>query len=93
MSNLRFFLSIFSLVFVAELGDKTQFASFSHAAREGELFSVILGASLAFILTSLLAVVFGHKLARHLPKRLMKIISGLLFLATGVVLLVRLIFT
>lgn len=90
MTNLRFFLSIFALVFIAELGDKTQFASFSHAAREGELLSVILGAALAFIVTTSLAVIFGHKLARYLPKKLMKLISGLLFLATGAILVVRL---
>lgn len=83
------FLSTFLLVFVAELGDKTQIAGFSMAADSGEVVSVIIGASTALITASLMAVLIGNKLALFVPKRLLKILSGLLFIGTGVFLLIR----
>jgi Ca2+/H+ antiporter, TMEM165/GDT1 family len=78
------FLSTFIVVFVAELGDKTQIAAFSLAAKHGDLLSVSIGAALALVLSSLLAVVFGHRLANLLPERILRITSGVLFLGAGV---------
>lgn len=78
------FLSTFIVVFLAELGDKTQIAAFSLAAKHGDLLSVSIGAALALIGSSLLAVLFGHRLANVLPERVLRIASGLLFLGTGV---------
>lgn len=87
-NKLRLFISIFILVFIAELGDKTQIASFSMAAKNGKILSVIIGASLALTCATLLAVIFGHLITRFVPKKLLKLLSGLLFLATGVVMLI-----
>jgi putative Ca2+/H+ antiporter (TMEM165/GDT1 family) len=78
------FLSTFVLVFLAELGDKTQVASFSQAARRGDILSVALGASLALICTSLTAVLLGHKLNTLLPRKTVKVAAGLLFILTGI---------
>lgn len=86
--KIKLFFSIFILVFIAELGDKTQIASFSMAAKNGSIVSVMIGASLALTAATLLAVLFGHLLAEFLPKKLLKVISGSLFLVTGVVILV-----
>ena len=83
------FISTFLLVFVAELGDKTQVASFSMAAESGKVASVFIGAALALICASLMAVFVGQRLAVLLPRKLLKVLSGLLFLGTGVFLLVR----
>ena len=91
MSRFKLFLSTFAIVFVAELGDKTQIASFSIAADRGNILSVIIGAGLALTAATLVAVLAGHLIARHVPKKALKIISGLLFLATGTVMLVGLI--
>ena len=84
-------LTTFGLVFVAELGDKTQIAGFSLAAESGNVLSVIIGAALALTAATLVAVLAGHLIARYVPKKALKIISGLLFLATGTVMLVGLI--
>lgn len=89
MSGAAVFFSTFFLVFLAELGDKTQIAGFSMAAESGKVSSVIIGASLALISASLLAVLVGSRLALLVPKRLLKIVSGLLFIGTGVFLLVK----
>jgi putative Ca2+/H+ antiporter (TMEM165/GDT1 family) len=78
------FVSTFIVVFVAELGDKTQIAAFSLAAKHGDLLSVSIGAALALICSSLLAVLFGHRLANVLPERVLRIASGVVFVGTGV---------
>ena len=83
------FFSTFLLVFLAELGDKTQIASFSMAAESGKVPSVIIGASLALISASLIAVLVGNRLALLIPKRILKALSGLLFIGTGIFLLVK----
>jgi putative Ca2+/H+ antiporter (TMEM165/GDT1 family) len=88
MSRLKLFFSTFVIVFIAELGDKTQIASFSIAADRGNVLSVIIGAGLALCTATLLAVVAGHLIARFIPKKALKIVSGMLFIATGIFLLV-----
>jgi Ca2+/H+ antiporter, TMEM165/GDT1 family len=91
MTRWKLFFSTFAVVFLAEMGDKTQIASFSIAADRGNILSVIIGAALALTAATLVAVVAGHLLARFVPKKALKIVSGLLFLGTGVYLLVSLI--
>ncbi len=74
------FLSTFILIFLAELGDKTQLAvaglAGTHAAPP-----VWVGGTLALTLTSALGVVAGQTLLRRLPLRVLHRISGGLFLA------------
>jgi putative Ca2+/H+ antiporter (TMEM165/GDT1 family) len=91
MTRLKLFFSTFAIVFLAELGDKTQIASFSIAADKGNVLSVVIGAVLALTAATLVAVVAGHLIARLVPKKGLKIVSGLLFLATGTYLLVSLV--
>ncbi|MFH1761772.1 MAG: TMEM165/GDT1 family protein [bacterium] len=89
MINYKLLLSTFILVFMAELGDKTQVAGFAMAAKTGKMFSVFLGASLALVAATLIAVIAGSKIARVVPERAMKTITGIIFIATGAVMLVR----
>lgn len=74
--------------FIAEIGDKTQLAVLSLGARfEGSLFSSIgvwLGATIGMILANALAVVIGHTAGRRVPEKLMKRISGALFIGFGI---------
>lgn len=73
---------------VAEIGDKTQLATLSLGARyEGDFTdsaAVWLGATLGMILANALAILAGHLAGRRLPERLMKRISGGLFVVFGV---------
>lgn len=79
----RVFLSTFILVFLAELGDKTQIAGFSLAAKTGSVVSVIIGACAALIAASLLAVFLGHNISKFLPRRILKTASAVLFIVAG----------
>ena len=72
------FLSVFGLIFLAELPDKTAFATLLLAGSRPPL-AVFLGAAAAFAVQSLVAVAFGGALG-HLPRRLVDIGAGLLFL-------------
>ncbi len=66
-------LLTFLLVFIAEMGDKSQIVCMSLAAKR-RAKPVFFGAILAFMLLNLLAVLFGASLASVLP---MKFIAGL----------------
>jgi putative Ca2+/H+ antiporter (TMEM165/GDT1 family) len=72
------FASVFVLIFMAELPDKTAFATLLLATRHRP-FAVFLGAAGAFVVQSLVAVAFGGVLAL-LPPRAVHVGAGLLFL-------------
>lgn len=72
----------FVLVVVAELGDKTQIAVITLSSRF-KVFSVFLGAMLAFFLTSGIAVGVGEALSLVLPTFWIRIIAATIFLVFG----------
>ncbi len=80
----RLLVSTFGMVFLAELGDKTQLATFGLAAGTSSRLSVFLGAAAALTLTSALAVVFGEVVARTVPEIWLRRGAGGLFLLLGV---------
>jgi putative Ca2+/H+ antiporter (TMEM165/GDT1 family) len=75
-------LATFVLIFLAEMGDKSQLVCMTLAARHSRLM-VLLGATLAFSVLNLLAVLFGAAVAAWLPDRLVATIVALLFAAFG----------
>lgn len=85
--DLKLFLSTFGLVFLAELGDKTQLATLSLAASGRSRLTVFLGAAAALIVTSAIAAVFGELLARWIPASWVHRIAGVGFLVMGALLL------
>ena len=87
--NLQVLGSAFLLIFLAELGDKTQISTFAFASESKSPISVFLGASLALVLTSFLGVVLGGLLGRFVPERLMKFMAAAVFLGFGVWTLVQ----
>ena len=80
--DLKLFASVFALIFLAELPDKTALAAVVLASR-GRPLAVFFGAALAFTLQSLIAVCLGSVLGR-LPAAWVRIGSGLLFLGFAV---------
>lgn len=81
----------FGLVFLAELGDKTQLTAFNMCAGKGAcVWAVFIGSSLALICTSALAAFTGNTIARYVPAKYMVIGSSLLFIIMGVAMLVSL---
>lgn len=87
---LALFAKTFSLVFLAEMGDKTQLAAFTLAASTpGGKWAVFLGSAVALALTSLIAVLAGDALSR-IPgaERVFKIGAGAMFIVFGVMTLI-----
>jgi Ca2+/H+ antiporter, TMEM165/GDT1 family len=84
---LQAFLVAFGVVFVAELPDKTMFATIVLSTRYRRPVAVVLGVTLAMAVHSVLAVAVGEAL-RRLPRTPTQLGVALLF-AVGGVLLVR----
>ncbi|WP_428607648.1 TMEM165/GDT1 family protein [Sedimenticola sp.] len=71
-------LSTFTLIALAEIGDKSQLVCMTLAARHRH-WPIILGASLAFLILNLLAVLFGAGIAAWVPERVMAGVVAFLF--------------
>ncbi len=83
--DLKLLLTTFGMVFLAELGDKTQLATFCLSAEcKEERLSVFLGSAVALILSSLLAVVLGGAVGRLISPVLVKFAAGTFFVVAGV---------
>jgi len=86
----KLFASTFAAVFVAELGDKTQLATFSLAAEGASRLAVFAGSALALVTTSAIAVLAGDAVSRVVSPIWLRRAAGLLFLVLGVLLLLGL---
>ena len=82
MTGYRLFLSVFAVIFVAELPDKTALASLVLATRHRAL-PVFLGAALALTVQSLIAVAAGG-LFSLLPTKAVHVGAGVLFLVSAI---------
>jgi putative Ca2+/H+ antiporter (TMEM165/GDT1 family) len=71
------------LLFVAELGDKTQLAVLSLAGQCGSAWAVFLGGSLALTGVTALGVLGGEALCRLIPERTILWVSAAAFVVTG----------
>lgn len=86
--NWQIFFSTFILIFLAELGDKTQLAAMARAASDGSArWTIFFAASLALVLSTLVAVLLGDTLTRVIPERYIRAGAGILFVIFGLVLL------
>jgi len=83
--NPKLFATVFSTVFLAEIGDKTQLATLLYAAdaRNGKL-TVFAAAALALVLTSAIGVLAGSFVSQHVSERALSWAAGLGFIAVGV---------
>ncbi len=75
-------VALFILVTIAELGDKTQIAVITLSSKFRAL-SVFLGAMLAFLLTTGIAVAVGDTLTLVLPTFWIRIVAATIFLIFG----------
>jgi putative Ca2+/H+ antiporter (TMEM165/GDT1 family) len=86
--NWRLFLSALGMVFLSEMGDKTQVTTMLLAgAKPLYVFYVALGSAMALITTSFLEVLLGSKiLAKYLKPATLRITSGVTFSLMGLLL-------
>lgn len=85
----RLFFSVLGIVFISEMGDKTQITTLLLAgAKPHYVFWVALGSAMALICTSFLEVLIGSKIiARYMKPHVIKLLSGVSFIVLGGLLL------
>ena len=81
--SLSISLTTFTLIALAEIGDKSQLVCMTLAARHRHL-PVILGATTAFLVLNTLAVLFGASVAAWVPERVTAGLVAVLFGAFGI---------
>jgi len=83
---LQVVLSTFAVVFMAELGDKTQIAAFTLASQGHSPWAIFIGAGSALLLSTAIAVLLGAVAARFIPEHAVRLIhygAGALFILIG----------
>jgi len=84
--DIKTLVAVFFAVFLAELGDKTQLAILGFTSSGRSALAVFIGASLALIATTLLAVLVGERLALWIPLELVRKGGALLLIILGCIL-------
>ena len=84
---LKIFMTTFWLVFLAELGDKTQLATMTLAAENRTFWPVFAGAASALVLTSLIGVMAGGALSRLIPAHYLSTAAAIGFIVIGILML------
>ena len=83
--DLKLFVTVFSTIFVAELGDKTQLATLLYASNaHNPKVTVFAASAAALVLTSALGVVAGAFISEHVSPKVLSWVAGLGFIAVGV---------
>jgi putative Ca2+/H+ antiporter (TMEM165/GDT1 family) len=77
-------LSTFALLFVAELGDKTQLAVINMTAKHKMPIWVFIGATLALAAVTAVGVLGGELLTQFIPEQTLRKVAAALFVLMGV---------
>jgi putative Ca2+/H+ antiporter (TMEM165/GDT1 family) len=83
----KILLSTFGVIFLAEMGDKTQLAAMTMAADTKKPVAVFIGAALALACVSALGVAVGAALGHYLPKEWIERVAAVAFIIIGVLML------
>ena len=85
--DLRIMLTTFGIIFLAEMGDKTQLAAMTMAAQTKKPWAVFVGASLALAAVSALGVIVGSVIGDYVPLEWVKRVAAVAFILIGVLML------
>jgi putative Ca2+/H+ antiporter (TMEM165/GDT1 family) len=83
----KVFFTAFGVMFIAELGDKTQLTILSLASRFRSPWTVFAGAALAMILATGLGVLVGNYLPSLIGEKAVRFVSGGLFVLFGILII------
>ena len=82
--DLKLLVTVFGIVFLAELGDKTQLATLLFAAKSpGNLVAVFIGASAALVVASAIGVLAGSFISQFLTPKSLSYVAGVGFVVIG----------
>jgi len=83
--DIKLFLAVFGAVFLAELGDKTQLATMLFATKQSvSLLTIFVGASLALMLSTGLAVLGGSVVSQYIEPKYLSYAAGAAFILIGI---------
>jgi putative Ca2+/H+ antiporter (TMEM165/GDT1 family) len=83
--DFKLLVTVFTTVFLAELGDKTQLSTMLFASSPGQSkWTVFVGASLALVISTALGVFAGELIGARINPQLLARIAGVGFIAVGV---------
>jgi putative Ca2+/H+ antiporter (TMEM165/GDT1 family) len=82
-------LSAFGVVFIAELGDKTQLAVLTQTCKYRRPLPVFLGGSLALMLVTALGAAGGQVLTRVVPPATLQLVAAVAFIVMGLLMAVE----
>jgi putative Ca2+/H+ antiporter (TMEM165/GDT1 family) len=83
----RVFVTTFGVIFLAEMGDKTQLAAMTMAAQSKKPWAVFIAAALALTAVSAIGVVVGGLVGEYVPLIWVKRVAALSFIVIGVLIL------
>lgn len=83
----RVFITTFGVIFLAEMGDKTQLAAMTMAAETKKPVVVFIGAALALACVSAIGVLVGGAVSHYVPIIWIKRIAAVAFIVIGVLIL------
>ena len=78
------FITTFTTIFIAELGDKTQIATLMLSAESGRPIIVFLGSSLALISSSIVGVLVGKWLSKKISPNNFSLFTGALMILISI---------
>lgn len=83
--DIKILLTVFTAVFVAELGDKTQLATLLFAAdKDVSKMTVFIGASMALVVASGIGVLAGGFVSQYVSVKYLNYLAGVGFIAIGI---------
>ena len=83
----RVFITTFGVIFLAEMGDKTQLAAMTMSAETKKPLAVFIGAALALACVSAIGVLVGGVLGHYVPLIWVKRAAAVAFIVIGVLIL------
>jgi len=83
--DIKIFLTVFTTIFLAELGDKTQLATLLFATDQNvSKITVFIGASIALITASAIGVLAGSLVSAYINEKYLHYIAGSGFVIIGI---------
>jgi len=84
--NFIIFFTVFGILFLGELGDKSQLIIFNLVLEmDTKPYKIGIGASLGFAAIITLGIIFGNLILQFIPVTIIAIVSGCVFIIIGVI--------
>jgi putative Ca2+/H+ antiporter (TMEM165/GDT1 family) len=78
-------LIVYGILFIGELGDKTQLIVFNLALEYNKFYKVGIGVTLGFVILVSIGVFFGTVITKFIPLFIISIASGIVFILIGII--------